>query len=53
MTRIGGVLDGLVSCIRLEREPVSNRVYRLWRRMRKAPTPLRLADIAPDLAPRG
>jgi GT2 family glycosyltransferase len=51
LTRIGGVLDGLASCVRLERAPVSNRVYRLWRRMRKAPAPLRLDDIATELAP--
>jgi hypothetical protein len=53
LTRIGGVLDGLLSCVRFERAPVPGAAYRLWRRMRKSATPLRLSDVVPELAPRG
>ena len=52
LTRCGGVLDGLASCARFERTPVPGPVYRLWRRMRKAPTPLRLDEVAADLVAR-
>lgn len=53
LTRLGGVAAGLTSCSRFERAPVSDRVYQLWRRLRKAPVPLTLNDIATDLAPQG
>lgn len=53
MTRIGGVVDGLASCARFERVPVSAPVFRLWRRLRTASTPLRLTDIAAELPSRG
>lgn len=53
ITRIGGVIDGLASCVRVERAPVPNRVYRLWRRMRKSATPLLLSDVDAELVPRG
>lgn len=52
-TRIAGVVDGLSSCTNFERVPVSSDVYHLWRRMRRAPAPLRLDDIASELAPQG
>jgi GT2 family glycosyltransferase len=52
LTRCGGVIDGLASCARFERRPVPTPVYRLWRRMREAPSPLRLNDISADLATR-
>jgi GT2 family glycosyltransferase len=52
LTRCGGVLDGLASCARFVRNPVPAPVYRLWRRMRKASKPLRLDDIAAELAAR-
>lgn len=53
LTRVAGVADGLSSCASFERAPVPNRVYHLWRRMRKAPVPLTLNDIAAELAPQG
>jgi len=52
VTRVGGVLDGLASCMRLERTPVPAPVYRLWRRMRRSPSPLRLDEVAADLVTR-
>lgn len=52
LTRCGGVIDGLASCARFERRPVPLPVYRLWRRMRKASSPLRLNDVAVELATR-
>jgi GT2 family glycosyltransferase len=52
VTRIGGVLDGLASCARSTRAPVPSAVFRLWRRLRTAATPVRLADIAGELPPR-
>ena len=52
LTRIGGVLDGLASCVRLERAPVPGSVFRLWRRMRKSSSPLRLDDIAGEITSR-
>jgi GT2 family glycosyltransferase len=52
-TRLSGVVDGLASCMRLPRAPVPQGVFRLWRRLRQATTPLRLADIEGELAPRG
>lgn len=51
LTRLGGVVAGLVACARLERAPVPAGTYRLWRRMRKASTPLRLADVERELCP--
>jgi GT2 family glycosyltransferase len=51
LTRIGGVLDGLACSVRMERAPVPDAVFRLWRRMRKSATPLRLNDIAGELRP--
>jgi GT2 family glycosyltransferase len=53
LTRIRGVLDGLGSCLREDRAPVSTMVYRLWRRMRKASSPLRFDDVVAELASRG
>jgi GT2 family glycosyltransferase len=53
LTRTRGVLAGLASCLREERAPVPTMVYRLWRRMRKAPSPLRLADVVTELTSRG
>ena len=53
ITRLGGVADGLSSCFSADRAPVPERVYQLWRRMRKASAPLRLDDIAADLAAHG
>lgn len=50
VTRLGGLVDGVSSCATFERAPVSSSVYQLWRRMRKAPAPLRLNDIATELA---
>lgn len=52
VTRLGGVLDGVTSCAQVTRMPVTEPVYRLWRRMRTAPTPLRLHDIVSDLVAR-
>jgi GT2 family glycosyltransferase len=52
LARCLGVIDGLASCARFDRAPVPSSVYRLWRRMRKAATPIRLDDIAVDLAAR-
>ncbi len=52
LTRCLGVIDGLASCARFERAPVPGPVYRLWRRMRTATRPLRLDEIAVDLAAR-
>ena len=52
LARLGGVVDGLASCARFERKPVPGGVYRLWRRMRKASTPLRLDDVAAELVAR-
>lgn len=52
LTRCGGVLDGLASCRRFERRPVPAAIYSLWRRMRTASTPLRLDDVAAELATR-
>ena len=49
LTRIRGVLDGFTSCLTAERAPVSSRVYRLWRRLRKSRTALTLANIAGEL----
>jgi len=48
-TRVGGVLDGLASCARYERAPVSGHAFRLWRRLRTSPVPLRLSDVAAQL----
>jgi GT2 family glycosyltransferase len=53
VTRTGGVIDGLVSCLREERAPVSADAFALWRRLRQASPPLRLRDIAPELAASG
>jgi len=53
VTRLGGLLDGVSSCANFERAPVSNTVYQLWRRMRKAAAPVRLNDIAAELMPPG
>jgi GT2 family glycosyltransferase len=53
VTRLGGVLDGVSACANFERAPVSSSVYKLWRRMRMAPAPLRLDDVATELAPQG
>jgi GT2 family glycosyltransferase len=50
--RIGGVLDGLAACLRFERAPVPASAYSMWRRLRHAPSPTRLADIAAELARR-
>ena len=50
LTRIGGVVDGLVSCVRVDRHPVPSRAYRLWRRMRHSASPLRLSDVETELA---
>ena len=50
--RCRGVLDGLASCARVERKPVSASVYHLWRRMRTASAPLRLDDVAAELVMR-
>jgi len=52
LARCGGVIDGLASCARFERRPVPLPVYRLWRRMRKASSPLRLNDVVVELATR-
>lgn len=52
LTRCGGVADGLMSCARFDRMPVPEPVFRLWRRMRSAPSPLRLSDVAPELVAR-
>lgn len=49
LTRIGGVLDGLVSCARFKRAPVDDGVFRMWRRLRKSKTPLRLEAIVDEL----
>ena len=44
--RLAGIVDGLRSCARIERRPVSTATYRLWRRMRRSATPFRLSDVA-------
>jgi GT2 family glycosyltransferase len=53
LTRLGGIADGLASCARVGRSPVPASVFRTWRRLRKAPTPLRLLEVAGELPPRG
>jgi GT2 family glycosyltransferase len=53
LVRAGGIVDGLMSCLRFERAPVPAPAYRAWRRMRKSANPLPLGDIASQLAPRG
>lgn len=52
VTRLSGVLDGLVSCVRFKRAPVSRQVFHLWRRLRRSATPLSLAEISGELASR-
>lgn len=49
-TRLGGALSGLGQCLRQARKPVSSAAYELWRRMRTAGSPLRLSDVAGELA---
>lgn len=51
-TRLAGIAGGLRACLRVERSPVSDSAFRLWRRLRAAGTPLRLAEIAGELEPR-
>lgn len=53
LTRIGGVVDGLASCARFERAPVDNSVFKVWRKLRTARTPVRLDDIVAELPPHG
>jgi hypothetical protein len=50
LTRVGGVIDGLVSCARFDRAPVPEPVFRLWRRLRRSPAPIGLDEIASELA---
>lgn len=45
ITRLRGVLDGCVQCLRHERRPVPARTYRLMRRFRAAVRPLTLAQV--------
>lgn len=52
-TRVGGVIDGLMSCVKCDRRPVSASAYRLFKRMRKSSAPLRLSDVAGELATHG
>lgn len=51
LTRLRGVVAGLLGCASFERAPVPSRTYRLWRRMRTASAPLRLADVERELRP--
>lgn len=51
-TRIRGVIDGLVSCLSVDRRPVRQTTYALWRRLQRASPPLTLRAIASELSPR-
>jgi glycosyltransferase involved in cell wall biosynthesis len=51
-TRLGGVLSGLLDCVRVPRQAVSNRVYGVWRRLRTSAPPVTLQAVLPSLGTR-
>jgi glycosyltransferase involved in cell wall biosynthesis len=45
LTRLGGLISGCAGCFRCPREPVSSRVYAVWRRLRRSGAPLTLEAV--------